>query len=209
MAVSNELTVGQKIRKARRAKDMTQEELANKVGVTKATINRYETGVITQIPRSKIELLAQALEMSPVDFFNYQAVLDNFTAKMRATKEEIAQLESKIDKSRHSTDGLKARQIETEKLEAQRDALKARLQAYEVMEKEQYNGAISEMLKYPGPETEAPVQDEAAEPERYKVLEIEADDFARELLLIYKKLPVRKKMQLLNQAYALEDEEAR
>ena len=44
---------------------ITLEELAKKVGLSKATVQRYENGIITNIPSDKIELLAEALETSP------------------------------------------------------------------------------------------------------------------------------------------------
>lgn len=43
----------------------TQLEIGKKVGVGKATIQKYECGVITNIPPDKIELLAEALETTP------------------------------------------------------------------------------------------------------------------------------------------------
>lgn len=43
----------------------TQEEIGKKVGVGKATIQKYENGIITKIPSDKIELLAEALETTP------------------------------------------------------------------------------------------------------------------------------------------------
>ena len=44
--------------------NMTLEELANKVGISRQTIQRYESGVISNIPSDKIEKLAEALECS-------------------------------------------------------------------------------------------------------------------------------------------------
>lgn len=43
----------------------TQLEIGKKVGVGKATIQKYECGVITNIPPDKVELLAEALETTP------------------------------------------------------------------------------------------------------------------------------------------------
>lgn len=43
----------------------TQLEIGKKVGVGKATIQKYECGVITNIPSDKVELLAEALETTP------------------------------------------------------------------------------------------------------------------------------------------------
>ena len=57
--------IGTRIFLLRRSLNMTQEELGNKIGVTKATINKYETGVTPNLKRPRIEALAKALEVSP------------------------------------------------------------------------------------------------------------------------------------------------
>lgn len=43
----------------------TQEEVGKHVGVGKAAIQKYENGIVTNIPSDKIELLAEALESTP------------------------------------------------------------------------------------------------------------------------------------------------
>lgn len=58
-------SIGGRIRYIRRERNMTQEELGNKVGVTKATINKYETGVIVYLKRPMLDKLAKALAISP------------------------------------------------------------------------------------------------------------------------------------------------
>lgn len=58
-------TLGNKIKMLRKRRNMTQEELGDKIGVTKATINKYETGVVVNLRRPTIEKLAHALDTSP------------------------------------------------------------------------------------------------------------------------------------------------
>lgn len=53
-------TKGERIYKARKKAGFTLEELGNQVGVSKATIKRYEIGTISNIPSDKIELIAKA-----------------------------------------------------------------------------------------------------------------------------------------------------
>lgn len=60
MAVLNE-----NIRKARAAAEKTLEEVAVIVGVSRQTIQKYESGVISNIPSDKVELLAKALDTTP------------------------------------------------------------------------------------------------------------------------------------------------
>ena len=43
----------------------TQEEVGKHVGVGKAAIQKYENGIVTNIPPDKVELLAEALETTP------------------------------------------------------------------------------------------------------------------------------------------------
>ena len=56
--------IGKRIKEIRRSKEMSQEELGNKIGVTKATINKYEYGQVN-FPRDRIEKLARALNVTP------------------------------------------------------------------------------------------------------------------------------------------------
>lgn len=58
------MQVGERIRWLRKQRNITIGSLANKVGVTRQTISRYETGAIEDIPSSKLESLAAALEVS-------------------------------------------------------------------------------------------------------------------------------------------------
>lgn len=46
--------------------NLTLEEVAMKVGVTKATVQRWESGLIKNMKRDKIALLAQALNTTPI-----------------------------------------------------------------------------------------------------------------------------------------------
>ncbi|EEB35711.1 repressor LexA [Anaerococcus hydrogenalis DSM 7454] len=50
----------------------TLEEVGQKVGVTKATIQRYENGNIQNIPSDKIELLAAALNTTPAYLMGWE-----------------------------------------------------------------------------------------------------------------------------------------
>lgn len=56
---------GDRIRQARENCGLTQEELAKKLNTTKQTIHKYETGLISNIPSDKIELLAKIFCISP------------------------------------------------------------------------------------------------------------------------------------------------
>lgn len=59
------MNIGQKIHQARKAKGMTMEELGKVIGVRRATISRYESGIITDIPPSGIAAISRALDVTP------------------------------------------------------------------------------------------------------------------------------------------------
>lgn len=59
------MAIGENIKRRRKELDMTLEEVAARVGVSRQTLSRYETGVIGNIPSDKIELLADALRTTP------------------------------------------------------------------------------------------------------------------------------------------------
>ncbi|MCI8477855.1 MAG: helix-turn-helix domain-containing protein [Oscillospiraceae bacterium] len=57
------------IRKARKAVGMTQEQLAKAIGITHATLSRYESGVIDP-PSSQLKRIANVLKVSIFDLFD-------------------------------------------------------------------------------------------------------------------------------------------
>ena len=59
-------TIGERIKWLRKERcRKTQEDVGKYVGVGKATIQKYENAIITNIPSDKIELLAEVLETTP------------------------------------------------------------------------------------------------------------------------------------------------
>ncbi len=65
------MTIGEKIKTFREALDMTQEDLAKRIHVTKQTIFKYENGIITNIPMSKITMLAESLGTTPSELLGW------------------------------------------------------------------------------------------------------------------------------------------
>lgn len=61
------MNVGQLIYDRRKALGLTLEEVGNKVGVSKSTVKKWESGDISNMRRDKIALLAKALRISPVE----------------------------------------------------------------------------------------------------------------------------------------------
>ena len=58
-------TMGEKIRRLRTEKKLSQEELGEKIGVQKAAIYKYENSLVVNLKRSTIDKLANALDVPP------------------------------------------------------------------------------------------------------------------------------------------------
>ena len=59
------MNIGQKIKTARIAKGLTQEELGKLVGVQKSAIAKYENGRVVNIKRSTLQKIAKELNIRP------------------------------------------------------------------------------------------------------------------------------------------------
>lgn len=60
------MSIGERIKWLRKTKcDLTMEDVGKKLGVNKATIQKYENGVITTIPSDKVEKMAELFETTP------------------------------------------------------------------------------------------------------------------------------------------------
>lgn len=84
------MTVGEKIKNLRLEKGMTQDELGEKVGVKKAAINKYETGVVVNLKRDMIAKLADALDTTPSFLMGWEDEDDFDTEKdLMALREQL------------------------------------------------------------------------------------------------------------------------
>lgn len=68
------MNIGDQIKKYRTEQGLTLEEVAKSIGVSRQTMSRYETGVITNIPSDKIEAIAQKLGVSPAILMGWTPV---------------------------------------------------------------------------------------------------------------------------------------
>lgn len=57
------MKIGEKMKKARKLKGFTQEELGKIVGVQKSAIAKYESGRVVNIKRSTLQKIASALDI--------------------------------------------------------------------------------------------------------------------------------------------------
>lgn len=58
-------TRGEAIKDLRKKAGLSQEELAKKLNTTKQTIYKYESGIVTNIPSDKIEMMSRIFGVSP------------------------------------------------------------------------------------------------------------------------------------------------
>lgn len=72
--MENELA--RKIKQLRLEKDMTLEQVASIVGVGKSTVRKWETGMIVNMRRDKIALLAKALGTTPAYLMGWKEDTD-------------------------------------------------------------------------------------------------------------------------------------
>ena len=61
------MDIGTKIKTARQAKGMTQEELGEILGVQKSAIAKYENGRVVNIKRSTLKKISDVLEIPPFE----------------------------------------------------------------------------------------------------------------------------------------------
>lgn len=76
-----ESDLSRKIKQLRQAKGMTLEQVADIVGVGKSTVRKWETGMIANMKRDKIALLAKALDTTPANLMGWKEEVENSPTK--------------------------------------------------------------------------------------------------------------------------------
>lgn len=69
------MTVGERIKEARIKRGIKQADFADKIGVSKQTLYKYENNVITNIPSDKIEAAAKVAGVSPAYLMGWETVI--------------------------------------------------------------------------------------------------------------------------------------
>lgn len=88
------MTMGEQIKQLRLERNMTLEELGNKVGVGKSTVRKWENGMIANMRRDKIAKLASALDVSPAYLMGWEQLSEgkapvSTIKKMPSKQEEL------------------------------------------------------------------------------------------------------------------------
>lgn len=66
------MTKGERIVELRERRGLGQTDLAEKVGISKQTLYKYENDIVTNIPSDKVEALADALNTTPAYLMGWQ-----------------------------------------------------------------------------------------------------------------------------------------
>ena len=77
------MTIGERIKKRRTSLGISQVSLANKVGISKQSLYKYENGIITNIPSDKISQIAAALDTTPSYLMGWDKEDDDATISDR------------------------------------------------------------------------------------------------------------------------------
>ena len=68
----SKITVGNRIKTARKAKGITQKQLAIMLDCAHTTISKYEQGEIENMPRPRMKQMAEILDVPPVILFELE-----------------------------------------------------------------------------------------------------------------------------------------
>lgn len=71
------MSIGEKIRRARLEKGMSQEELGDILGIQKSAVAKYENGRVTNIKRQTLQKLSDVLDIPPHELIYEEELSDN------------------------------------------------------------------------------------------------------------------------------------
>jgi transcriptional regulator with XRE-family HTH domain len=86
------MTLGQKLKARRRELNLTQGQVAKKVGVATQTIYKYENEIVTNMPLDRLELIAAVLEVTPAYLMGWEEITENTEKKNDAIADIILRL---------------------------------------------------------------------------------------------------------------------
>ncbi len=81
------MTIGDRIRIARKQANLTQEELGLRCKTTKQTIYKYETGEVTNIPLNRLEKIADAIGVSAAYLMGWEDEPDADSTQLPSSHE--------------------------------------------------------------------------------------------------------------------------
>lgn len=121
------MDIGAKIRAARQAKGMTQEELGEILGVQKSAIAKYESGRVVNIKRSTLKKISDVLNIPP-----FELIFDEEHRKIQKKNDILSDIVLKLNEDAELLEMVeKLSKLNFEK----RKAFNSVLNAFEVTEK--------------------------------------------------------------------------
>lgn len=94
------MTISEKLLAARQAAGLTQQEVANRIKVTKQTIFKYENGIITNISLDRLEAIAEILGADPAVIIGWKGERQGCEIKSQTSPKRRAL----FDRSKDLTD---------------------------------------------------------------------------------------------------------
>lgn len=94
------MTVGDRIKIQREAMNISQTDLANKIGISKQTLYKYEKNIVTNIPQDKIVMIASELSTTPQYLMGWLDNGENPKENLTETQQALFDFISRLDEER-------------------------------------------------------------------------------------------------------------
>ena len=94
MSISEDMSIGEDIKRMRIEKNMTQQELGQKLGVSQQMIGQWETGKANP-KKETIEKIAKALDVDPYSLYSFDMASEELE---KIINQRISQNKEKKDK---------------------------------------------------------------------------------------------------------------
>lgn len=100
------MNMGDRIKEVRKLRGLTQEELAQKLGLKDSAIAKYESGRVENIKRSVISEMARVLECSPVYLLCLDEDSDSLPINNKTSVFDVSNIEKEIIKAYRQADNI-------------------------------------------------------------------------------------------------------
>ena len=110
------MKIGDRIKNLRKSKDMPQVELADKIGVSKQTMYKYENNIITNIPSDVIERIAKIFNVSEAYLMGWEDTSDKLYQQIAESYYQYAKEQEMIEVYRQLNDHAQFVALENMKL---------------------------------------------------------------------------------------------
>ncbi|WP_250277249.1 helix-turn-helix domain-containing protein [[Clostridium] colinum] len=91
-------SIASRLKSRREELGLSLESLANKTGLSRSTLQRYETGSIANIPLDKLEILSKGLDLSVTEFLGLKDNVYDDSPIIRTVARNMKQLSEEDQK---------------------------------------------------------------------------------------------------------------